>query len=106
MFSIFKKNNFTSVSVHDLDDKLGKVNLIDIREPYEYKSGHIPTAKNVPMETILIHPEKYMNKDKEYYVVCQSGGRSSRACRELSNKGYKVVNISGGTGSYIKPLSR
>ena len=40
-------------------------------------------------------------KDKEYYIVCQSGGRSSMVCSELTNKGYDVVNVAGGVGSYI-----
>ncbi|MDP4176777.1 MAG: rhodanese-like domain-containing protein [Bacillota bacterium] len=106
MFSIFGKNKFNSVSVHDLNDKLKKINLIDIREPYEYSSGHVPTAKNIPMGTILTQPEKYLNKEKEYHIICQSGGRSSRTCSELSSKGYRVVNVAGGTGSYILPLER
>ena len=62
MFSIFSKNNYNTISVHDLDDKLGKINLIDVREEYEYKGGHVPTAKNIPMGTILSEPEKYLNK--------------------------------------------
>jgi rhodanese-related sulfurtransferase len=106
MFSIFGKNNFNSISVHDLDGKLGKINLIDVRESYEYQGGHIPTAKNVPMSVILTNPEKYINKSKEYHIVCQSGARSARTCKALSNQGYNVVNISGGTGSYILPLER
>lgn len=106
MFSIFGNNGFNSISVHDLDDKLGKIDLIDIRENYEFKGGHIPTAKNIPMGTILNEAEKYLNKNKEYHIVCQSGARSSRTCKELSDKGFKVVNVSGGTGSYIKSLER
>lgn len=106
MFSIFRKSNFDSISVHDLDDKLKNINLIDVREPYEYSSGHVPTAKNVPMGTILTQPEKYLNKEKEYHIICQSGGRSSRTCSELSSQGYKVINVAGGTGSYILPLER
>lgn len=106
MFSIFRKNNFESINVNDLDGKLGKINLIDVREPYEYKSGHIPTAKNIPMRTILTDPEKYLNKSKEYHIICQSGSRSTRACKNLSDQGYKVINISGGTGSYIKTLEK
>lgn len=106
MFSIFRKNNFESINVNDLHGKLGNINLIDVREPYEYKSGHIPTAKNIPMGTILAYPEKYLNKSNEYHIICQSGSRSTRTCKNLSNQGYKVINISGGTGSYIKPLER
>lgn len=106
MFSIFERNNFNSISVHDLNGKLGKINLIDIREEYEYHDGHVPTAKNIPMGKILSQAEKYLDKSKEYHIICQSGGRSSRTCMELASQGYKVTNISGGTGSYLLPLER
>lgn len=106
MFSFFSNNNFNSISVYDLDDKLGNINLIDIREIYEYRAGHVPTAKNIPMGIIISEPEKHIEKSKEYYIICQSGGRSARICKELTNQGYKVINVSGGTGSYLKPLER
>lgn len=106
MFSFFSRNRVNSVNVNDLGDLLGKINLIDIREPYEYNNGHLPTAKNIPMSKILAQPDKYLNKDKEYHIICQSGGRSSIACRDLTSKGYKVVNVIGGTGSYVRPLER
>lgn len=107
MFSNFGRNNFNSISVHDLDSNLlGKIDLIDIREPYEYKNGHLPTAKNIPMELILKETDKYLDKSKEYHIICQSGGRSSKACSELAEKGFNVINVSGGTGSYIRPLER
>ena len=47
----------------------------------EYKS-----AKNIPMGQLLNEPDKYLNKRKEYYIMCQSGGRSARACNNLTNK--------------------
>jgi rhodanese-related sulfurtransferase len=106
MYSIFEKNNFNSISAHDLNGKIGKINLIDIREDYEYGSGHVPSAKNIPMGRILTQPEKYLDKSKEYHIICQSGARSSRTCMQLSTLGYKVINIVGGTGYYIQPLER
>ena len=106
MYSIFGRNDLNSISVHDLGGKLGKINLIDIREDYEYASGHVPTAKNIPMGSILTQPDKYLDKSKEYHIICQSGARSSRTCMQLSSQGYKVINVAGGTGSYIMPLER
>lgn len=100
------KENFNSISVHDLDDKLKDIELIDIREDYEYKGGHVPTARNIPMGELITEPEKYLDKSKEYHIICQSGGRSARAYEALSSMGYKVVNVSGGTGSYLRPLER
>lgn len=106
MFSFLEKNKFKTINVNDLEGLLGKINLIDIREPYEYNSGHLPSAKNIPMNSILKETNKFLDKSKEYHIICQSGGRSSKTCSELTSKGYKVINISGGTGSYIRSLER
>lgn len=98
--------DYNILSIHDLNGRLGEIDLIDIRDEYEYKSGHIPTAKNIPMGELLNNSEAYLEQDKEYYIVCQSGGRSSIACADLSSKGYKVINVSGGTSSYFHPLEK
>lgn len=105
MFSLFNKN-YNSISANELEKNLSKVNLIDVRENYEFKSGHVPKARNIPMSIILAEPEKYLQKDKEYHIICHSGSRSSGTCRKLSALGYKVVNISGGTMSYTKTLKK
>ena len=106
MFSNAVRNNFETVSVHDLHGLLGKINLVDIREVYEYKEGHVPTAKNIPMDNILAKPDKYLEKSKQYHIICQTGGRSLMACSVLASQGFKVINVFGGTGSYIRPLER
>lgn len=106
MFSFFSRNRVNSVNVNDLGELLGKINLIDIREPYEYKGGHLPTAQNVPMSKILAEADKYLNKDKEYYIICQSGGRSSSTCSKLKEKGFNVVNVLGGTSRYTGSLKK
>ena len=106
MFSNAARNSFDTISVHDLNELIGKIDLIDIREDYEYKGGHVPTAKNIPMDTILAQPNKYLEKSKQYHIICQSGGRSLMACSVLASQGFKVINVFGGTGSYIRPLER
>ena len=106
MIVSFSGNSYNSISVSDLDRLLGKIALIDIRETYEYNSGHVPSAKNIPMSTLLSDPSMYLDKGKVYHIICQSGGRSSRACEELTSMGFNVVNVSGGTGSYLKTLER
>ncbi len=101
MFKILKKNEGQVINVNEIDNLLGKIELIDIREPYEYNAGSIKTAKNIPMNTLLNDTGKYISKEKKYYIVCQSGGRSSRTCSLLTKNGYNVVNVSGGVGSYV-----
>lgn len=101
MFDFFGRDNLKVVNVNDLDNLLGKIELIDIREPYEYKSGSIKTSKNIPMGNILENPEKYLRKDKTYYIMCHSGARSSRASKALAKQGFDIVNVSGGMGTYV-----
>lgn len=101
MFDFLKKDNSKVIHVNDIDPLIGKVDLIDIREPYEYRNGSLRTAKNIPMGTLVASPEKYLSKDKTYYIMCQSGARSGRTVKLLENQGFNVVNVAGGMGSYV-----
>ena len=93
-----------SVNVNELNPRLNSINLIDIRQPNEYINGHLPGAKNIPLEEILNKPERYLDKEKEYHIICQSGNKSLTACNELMKKGYKVVNVAEGTDGYMGAL--
>ena len=101
MLDLFKKDDIETVNVNDLDKLIGKIALIDIREPYEYENGNIKTAKNIPMAMLVGETDKYLDKQKTYYIMCQSGARSMRTTKMLSNRGYHVINVSGGMGSYV-----
>lgn len=101
MFKLFGRKESKSIHVNDIDSLLGTVELIDIREPYEYKNGTLRTAKNIPMGTLLTNPQKYLSKEKTYYIMCQSGGRSRNTCKNLERLEYNVINVSGGMGSYV-----
>src|SRR5690606_235553 len=87
-----------SISAVDLQEKIKngeKVHIIDVRENVEVAEGKIPEAKHIPLGDIPDSLEK-LDKDKHYYMVCRSGGRSSSACEFLSNQGYNVTNMTGG----------
>jgi len=100
MIGLLNRSNRT-IHVNDLDKTIGKIQLIDIREPYEFKSGSLRSAINIPMGNLLENPEKYLEADKTYYIMCQSGGRSSVATKVLQKQGFDVVNVVGGMGSYV-----
>lgn len=101
MFDFFRRDDSMVINVNDMDDLIGKVEIIDIREPYEFKYGSLKTAKNIPMGDLLTSPEKYLAKDKVYYILCQSGGRSGKATSVLAKRGFNVINVAGGMSSYM-----
>ncbi len=100
MFNFFKRDNGKVININDIDSLLGKINLIDIREIYEYRNGSLKTARNIPMGNLLNNPDRYLKKENEYYLMCQTGSRSSLACRRLNKEGFNVINVTGGIEAY------
>lgn len=77
--------------------------VVDVREKDEYARGHIPGAVNFPLSD-LGSDFTQLDKNTDYYLVCQSGGRSAMAAEFLSEQGFRVTNVMGGTGSWMGPL--
>ena len=101
MFHFFKKEKkYEEINVNELDDLIGRIELIDVREGNEFEAGSLKTAQNIPMLVLLQTPDKFLTKDKTYYILCQSGMRSKRAVKTLAEQGYRVVNVVGGMKNY------
>lgn len=92
---------YKSISTEELKSLVGKINIIDIRDSYLYNLSSIPTARNIPINYLLMMPDRYLDKEKIYYIYCQYGVQSSKACSELVKQDYKVINILGGYNDYI-----
>ena len=81
------------------DAKRQNLPIIDVREVDEYEAGHVPTAKNLPLSTLAKNFEA-LDKEQPYYLICQAGGRSARAAEFLSQQGFDVTNVMGGTSAW------
>ncbi len=67
------------IDVDELAQRLSEgARLIDVREPDEYESGHVPGAISIPLGTIPDHLDQ-LDPDGPTYMICGSGGRSRRA---------------------------
>jgi rhodanese-related sulfurtransferase len=83
----------------------GKARVIDVREPDEWRSGHIGQATLIPLPQIMNNPESALEGDREQpqLFVCASGSRSAVACEVAAMLGYKeLFNLEGGTIAWIK----
>jgi rhodanese-related sulfurtransferase len=74
--------------------------VIDVREPYEWRSGVIPGALTVPLSQL---PERVpaLQLSRQYAVVCASGSRSQIAAAYLADRGYRVANLVGGMALWL-----
>lgn len=79
--------------------------IIDVREPAEWMMGHVPGAKHMPLSR-LADLQQELTREQETIVMCQSGARSALACEMLAERGYDVVNMTGGLNAWRGPLTR
>ncbi|MDY0408423.1 rhodanese-like domain-containing protein [Virgibacillus soli] len=97
MFRYFRQRQYLkTLTEQQFIEGYRKAQLIDVREPQEFKNGHILGARNIPltqMKQRLIE----LRKDKPVYLYCQSGSRSARAAQLLHKKGYTdLQHLKGG----------
>lgn len=89
-------NRMKSVSTTELQGMLSeKPQILDVREPYEFKNGHIPGAKNLPLAKVGT-----FTGQGPVYVICQSGMRSSSATKQLTKMGVEAINVNGGMNQW------
>lgn len=78
--------------------------VLDVREPEEYKAGHILNSQLIPLGKLkerIGELEKY--RDVPIVVVCRSGNRSGTACVTLAKQGFaQAYNLTGGMMAWQK----
>lgn len=72
--------------------------LLDVRSPSEFQSGHIEGAKNIPVGELSARM-KELKEGTVIIVYCRSGARSSNAASVLKAAGFEVHNL-GGIGNW------
>lgn len=76
--------------VESPDDAL----IVDVREPHEYTSGHVPGAINIPRGLLEFQVWKHVGfpanieMGRTVYLQCQSGNRASLAAQSLAELGF------------------
>jgi len=74
------------------------VQILDVREPYEWEAGHIAEAVHIPLGQVMSGGEQgRLDPNRQVVVVCKTGNRSELATLMLQARGYKAENFEGGT---------
>jgi rhodanese-related sulfurtransferase/transcriptional regulator with XRE-family HTH domain len=75
----------------------GGVDVVDVREPHEWATGHVPGARLVPLGQLRADPESARLGAKVLFV-CERGGRSLHAAQLAETRGIADVHsLDGGT---------
>jgi rhodanese-related sulfurtransferase len=78
------------------------VQLIDVRTPEEFGSGHLAGAVNYNFNAADFAANMgKLDKNKPVMVYCAAGGRSGRAAQQLQQMGFKqIYDLQGGMGAW------
>lgn len=83
-----------------------KAVLVDVREPAEWKEGHVEGAISLPLSSLKKGDtsaiESELPKDKIVYTHCVMGVRALKAAKILETLGYNVRPLKAGYEDLVK----
>lgn len=80
--------------------------LLDVRTPAEFREGHIPGSRNLPVDEIRRAADLVTDRETPIFLYCASGARSASGARQLRNMGYQHVTNIGGIAGYRGKVER
>jgi rhodanese-related sulfurtransferase len=79
----------------------GRIDLLDVRTPVEFRELHAAGARNVPLDRLdpaAVMRARGGSSGEPLYVICRSGSRGRQACEKFLAAGFtSAVNVEGGT---------
>lgn len=79
----------------------GSLDLVDVREPAEWATGHVPGARHLPLGQLRASLAASLPNDHVAFI-CAKGGRSAAAAQLAEQAGKQhVYSVKGGTEAWI-----
>lgn len=104
IMAITSSKQGNSLTPDEFYEKISKseVQLVDIRTPEEYQTGHIENAVNIDFYSDSFADSfGDFNPEKPLYIYCKGGNRSSNAIPILEKKDFKFVyDLKGGINAW------
>ena len=95
---------FRRITVVEANQRIveGGIQIVDVRTPSEYATGHVPGSINIP-HTAIIPRKGELDPEKELLFICRSGQRSGLACEYAAAAGFRGLhNIEGGMLAWVE----
>ena len=107
-FEVAAVPQITVAELNELIQSENELQIIDVRRPPEYESGHVPRAITAPLSILKEQsPTLGLDRAKPTAVICAGGYRSSAATSILEPLGFtNLLNVTGGTSAWINASYR
>lgn len=102
-----KNEDVGSISARELSERIAggdTLNIVDVREPFEWQIAKIPGARLIPMREVMSHLDE-LRSGKPTVLYCHSGVRSLRVARDLAAAGISgLLNLEGGIDAWSRDV--
>lgn len=75
--------------------------VVDVRETHEYRQGHMPGARLIPLGQVRARMAELPGRGP-VYVICATGKRSRTAAAWMAAEGIDARSVAGGTAAWIR----
>ncbi len=103
-------SGFMLVNQEGLEEMMGdgaQLTIVDVREPYLFRRGHIPGAINIPYDDAHGRILNELSPEERIVFVCHGGPMGDELAQILVRNGYKrVYNLRGGMRWWRGPLEK
>jgi rhodanese-related sulfurtransferase len=76
-------------------ERVADVQLIDVREPYEWDAGRLAGARHIVLERVASKADT-IDRDRPVVFYCRVGARSGMAANAFRRAGYDAYSMDGG----------
>lgn len=98
-----REPGYQNITPQELKDRLERgehLELLDVREPWEFATARIEGSRLVPLRD-MPHRVSELDPHRETVVICHHGVRSAHVTQALDRSGFdRVLNLEGGLDAY------
>ena len=91
------------LSPEQVRDRLerGEIELVDVREQYEWDAGRIAGARHIELERLAGRAEE-IPRERPVVFQCRLGARSAMATQAFRSGGWEAYNLAGGIAEWVR----
>jgi hydroxyacylglutathione hydrolase len=98
----FEQAEIRQMDVHELNQRAATLQVVDVRSPREWTTGHVPGARHIFLPELRKRVSE-LDREKPTAVYCASGYRASIAASVLKKEGFKELwNVPGSWEAWKK----
>jgi rhodanese-related sulfurtransferase len=85
----------------EVQERRGEVQLLDVREPFEWNAGRIEGAVHIPLQQLLDGRTEGLEPDTPVVIYCRTANRSEVAKLMLEARGFDASIMEGGSEAWV-----